>query len=637
MSAIYGSVQWKTASSGAVVKRMEEPLHSYRIDRFSTETYGEAEFGCGLQYFTQEAERERLPVKDEKEQVLMTADVVLDNREELMQQFGIKKPGVPDGRLVYLAYRKWGEEFVKLLRGVFSIAIYDRRKERLLLYTDHMGSRALNYACSEDGVVFGSTFAPILQVCPELRLSEQWIAACEAVQSPDMELFPELTPYEGVLHLEAGKYLCVTPNGIEKKVYWDPLTEKESLPFEDAKCRKLFVDTFRQCVKDVLRSKGKTGAMVSSGLDSTSVASVAAEYLGKEGKKLYSYTSVPEGEYEAKDYFAIANEAWGPEELKKKYPNIVSTLVPCNGMNGFTKLERLVHQLEVPTKSAPNMMWIDEIYQQAREEGCKIILKGQYGNATISYGKILSNLRYQLSHGHFIRAYKEAKMFGAKNGVPRKKIYQAYRTELKASKEMVDFVGASYLDRTLLDKYEINTYANIETKRTGGGMIDSEEQARSFRYDQVNLSQLGMYDTHFSLLYGVLVRDPTKDKRLVELCLQLPVECLVHNGVERRLVRDYMQGIVPDSILTQVKRRGQQSADYVERVCRAWSEIGEEVIERLEQVKDSSYLDSERMGNLIGQLRQMDQLDAMELGGIVACALNFYAFSVFLTMQEQKE
>ena len=636
MSAIYGNVQWRAISAGTVVKQMEEPLHKYRIDQFSTETYGGAEFGCGLQYFTQESERENLPVKDEKEQILMTADVVLDNREELMQQFGITKPGVPDGRLVYLAYTKWGEEFVKLLRGVFAIAIYDRKKERLLLYTDHMGSRALNYYCSQDGVVFASTFAPILEACPEIGLCEQWIAACEAVQSPDMELFPELTPYEGVLHLEAGKYLCVTPHGIEKKVYWDPLAERETMPFEDAGCRKLFVDTFRQCVKDVLRSKAKTAAMVSSGLDSTSVASVAAEYLGKEGKKLYTYTSIPEGEFEAEDYFAIANEAWGPEELKKKYRNIDSTLVPCDGMNGFTKLERLVQELEVPTKSAPNMMWIDEIYQQAREKGCKIILKGQYGNATISYGKILSNIRYQLSHGHFIRAFKEAKAFGTKNEVPAKKIYRAYRTELKASKEKVNFVEASYLAQELLDKYQINYYANIETKRTGGGMIDSEEQARCFRYDQVNLAQLGMYDTHFSLLHGILVRDPTKDKRMVELCLRLPVECLVHNGVERRLVREYMQGIVPDTILSQVKRRGQQSADYVERVCRAWDAIEEEVIQRLEQVKDCPYMDTGRMESLISKLRQMDNLDSMELSGIVASTFNFYAFSVFLEMQEQE-
>ena len=124
---------------------MESALYPYKIDRYNTEEMGIAEFGCGIQHFTQEAEREILPFKDERQGILMTADVVLDNRAELMRQLGVSNPGVADGELVYLAYSKWGEEFVKLLRGVFAIAIYDMQKNILFLYTDHTGSRAVNY------------------------------------------------------------------------------------------------------------------------------------------------------------------------------------------------------------------------------------------------------------------------------------------------------------------------------------------------------------------------------------------------------------------------------------------------------------------------------------------------------------
>ena len=48
-------------------------------------------------------------------------------------------------------------------------------------------------------------------------------------------------------------------------------------------------------------------------------------------------------------------------------------------------------------------------------------------------------------------------------------------------------------------------------------------------------------------------------------------------------------------------------------------------------------MDSARMESLICQLQQMENLDSLELGGIVASAFNFYAFSVFLEMQEQEE
>ena len=54
---------------------------------------------------------------------------------------------------------------------------------------------------------------------------------------------------------------------------------------------------FRHCVEDVIREGrgGKeTGILLSGGLDSNAVAAYAAPYLAARGKKLYSFTAVPE-------------------------------------------------------------------------------------------------------------------------------------------------------------------------------------------------------------------------------------------------------------------------------------------------------------------------------------------------------
>ena len=637
MSAIYGMYHWGGESYTPVIEKMEQCLHQYRIDRFATSAFESAEFGCGLQCFTQEAEREVLPVFDERNQLLLTADVVLDNRSELMGQLGIDKPDVADGRLVYLAYVKWGEEFVKLLRGVFAIAIYDGAKKCLFLYTDHTGSREINYYNSPKGFLFSTTFAPILEVEPSISFNERWITACEAARTPDMELFPEITPYTGILQLEAGTYLRVEEHSVEKVVYWDPTLRRDKMPFDDGICRQLFLDTFRSCVKDVLRSRKNTAATVSSGLDSTSVASLAAGFLEKEGKSLYTYTSVPEGDFETSDAFSIANEAWGPQEIQKKYPNVKVHLEDCKGMDGFTKLDELVRLLEVPTKSAPNMMWIDEIYKKAREQGCYVIVKGQYGNATISYGKILSNLYYQVTHGHFVRAYREMKAFGEKNRVSRKQILRKFIGELRQRKSKVDITQNSLVMDSLLSKYEINRLAQEAINLTGGGYMDSEEQSRNFLFDKVNLAQLGLYDTHFSLLHGVLVRDPTKDKRMIELCMSFPLECFVHDGVERRLAREYMSGIVPSVILNQTTRRGLQSADYVQRVKTHWGQIKNAVIEKISLLPAYPYLDEQKLEMFLHHLGKLEELSEQEASGICAEAFNLYAFSVFLQMREEEK
>lgn len=634
MSAIYGMYHWGQEGFVPVQAKMEEPLHQYKIDKFASETVGNVEFGCGVQYFTQESEREILPYYDKMRGIFLTADVVLDNRKELRKQLGIPHPNVPDGVLLLESYAKWGEEFVKLLRGVFAIAIYDRNKQCLFLYTDHTGSRAVNYYNSKEGFLFGTTLSSILKVCPDIPFNEKWIAGCEASQTPDMEIFPEITPYEKVFQLEAGMYLKVSEHSLEKKEYWNPKYRKEQISFSDSKCRKMFLETFSKCVKDVLRSRRNTAATVSSGLDSTSVASLAAGYLERQGKKLYSFTSIPDKEVKVTDGSVMTNESWGPALLAEKYTNMEVQMVSCQGMDGFTKLERLVKQLEIPTKSAPNVMWLDEIYSMAAKKDCKLLLKGQYGNATISYGKILGNIRYQLTHWHFVRAYREIKAFSRLHGIPEKKIVKKYIRELWGERKKENFLGESYLKKELLQKYEINVTVNQLAKESGGSMADTQEQMRNFQFDRVNLAQLGLYDTKFSLIHGVLLRDPTKDKRMIELCMSLPVECYAHNGVERRLVREYMRGIVPDAILKQVRKRGKQSADYVERVLDNWNDIKQDVTEKLSNEELLTYLDEKQLKKMMEDLEHLDCVQNNRRSFLVACAFNFYACSVFLQRKE---
>ncbi|MBQ5560579.1 MAG: hypothetical protein IIT46_12535 [Lachnospiraceae bacterium] len=629
MSAIYGMCHWGTAGFEPVIHNMEEELHKYKIDRFDTKSIEQVEFGCGLQYFTSEADREELPYYVKKKHVLMTADIVLDNRKELLQQLGIEKTNVPDGTIAYEAYCKWGEEFVKLLRGVFAIAVYDFNKETLFLFTDHTGSRCVNYYNSKKGFVFSTTFAPILKVCPEIKLSEKWLVACGALQTPDMEMFEELTPYDRVLQLDAGCYLKVTEHSFEKVSYWNPLLRADTMAFSDDMCKLLFLDTFKSCVKDVLRSSGNTAATVSSGLDSTSVASVTAGFLEKEGKKLYSYTSVPDGKME-EDGGDIYDESWGPQILAEKYKNIRVHLVPCEGMDGFTKLERLVDELEVPTKSAPNMMWIDEIYKKAAQAGCKLLVKGQYGNATISFGKLFTTMRCQLKRGSFIQAYKEVRAFGSRHHVPRKKIIKQYMIERKEENRKEDWLLDSYVHEQLLQKYSIGCVIDQTFETSGKGQCLSMEQIHNFQFDRVNLAQLGMYDTRFSLIHGILVRDPTKDKRLIELCMNFPVECYAHDGIERRIARNYMRGIVPDAILDQYYRRGLQSADYARRIQTNWDKISEDVLEKLSDQKLLKYFDEEKLQVLRKKLANMSELSKEEQNAICACALNMYSFSVLL-------
>ena len=118
---------------------------------------------------------------------------------------------------------------------------------------------------------------------------------------------------------------------------------------------------------------------------------------------------------------------------------------------------------------------------------------------------------------------------------------------------------------------------------------------------------MGFYDTYNSLLYGILSLDPTLTKDMIELCMALPVDCNVRNGKERRTVRDYMKGLVPDSILDNHEGRGVQGADYAHRVNRDWDELKEEVFSIINDPALREYLEDDKLREFVDKVKGKEQ------------------------------
>lgn len=142
---------------------------------------------------------------------------------------------------------------------------------------------------------------------------------------------------------------------------------------------------------------------------------------------------------------------------------------------------------------------------------------------------------------------------------------------------------------------------------------------------------MGFFDTYDSLRYGILPVDPTLTKEIVELCLNLPLECFVSNGKERRLIRDYMKGYVSDKILDNFSARGIQAADYSFRVKRDWQKIKDKVLWLIGNPQLREYLDWEKLENLLQRLSE-DENCTDEV--MVAEAAVISSLSAFLIQHE---
>jgi asparagine synthase (glutamine-hydrolysing) len=78
-------------------------------------------------------------------------------------------------------------------------------------------------------------------------------------------------------------------------------------------------------------------------------------------------------------------------------------------------------------------------------------------------------------------------------------------------------------------------------------------------------SHLGALWQDNGAAFGLEVRDPTLDKRVLEFCLGVPEDQFLHEGRDRMLIRRAMKGYLPDTVRSNA-RRGRQAADLVYRL-----------------------------------------------------------------------
>lgn len=181
-----------------------------------------------------------------------------------------------DAEVVVHLYDQKGDAFVKELRGMFAIAIYDNAKKRLLLTRDRVGKKPLNYTVTSDGdVVFASELHALVS-----HPSVQKRINTEAVDRfLSFRIIPApLTIYSDVFKVEPGTVVTFDEHGVERKRYWRfDFTERETGDEEEL-AQKL-TGLLREAVEVRLQSEVPLGALLSGGLDSSLIVSVMSQLV----------------------------------------------------------------------------------------------------------------------------------------------------------------------------------------------------------------------------------------------------------------------------------------------------------------------------------------------------------------------
>ncbi len=173
-------------------------------------------------------------------------------------------------------YRRRGKDFLNSLNGMFAGVIFDPLKESLLLFRDRFGIKPLYYSFENDELVFASEIRALAagkKTKPELnREMLPSFFTYRHVPGEDT-LFQDIHRITPASFLEIDLRSGKTTKGR----YWNYLEHAEkSGKLDESEASELFLELFKDAVKIRLRSDVEVGCLLSGGMDSSAVASIAA-------------------------------------------------------------------------------------------------------------------------------------------------------------------------------------------------------------------------------------------------------------------------------------------------------------------------------------------------------------------------
>ncbi|MDG5472618.1 asparagine synthase-related protein [Jeotgalibacillus sp. ET6] len=544
--------------------------------------------GCHAQWVTPESIGEKQPFYDYDLQMVITADAILDNRKELCERLGVKKydrKQISDCQLILLAYDKWGRDCPKHLIGDFAFMIWDEKKQKAFGARDLSGYRTLYYLKNDSCFVFCTLLKPFFSLpFIDRKLNESWLAEYLAITGMIDTLDAASTPYQSINQVPPSHSIEIENGAVSIQRYGSLYSTEQLNLKSDGEYIEAFTEVFTRAVNDRLRTHRNVGSQLSGGLDSGSVASIAAKKLRQSNKDLYTFSYIP-----PKDFEDYTKGHMQPNES----PSINSTLsfiggkkhhfLDFEGKDSFSIINEMLEDMEMPYKFFENSFWLQGMFEEASKHDIGILLNGDRGNFTISwgsaldyYGQLLRTLRWprlyqELNHYSSIMKGKRLGLLPliSKLAYPKMNFYLETRNKpVNHSVINHEFAGRMQIQ----EKLKTHQFA-----QTGWLAPGTPSKSRKKLLNDLYPWNYGNTLTaKLSIKHGLWKRDPTNDSRVVQFCLSVPDHQFVQKGMDRALIRRSMKGYLPDDIRLNQRVRGAQGLDWVHRAAPHWNQLVEE-------------------------------------------------------------
>jgi len=486
------------------------------------------------------------------DQYVIVGDVRIDGRNTFLKALAAK--GVyglenkQDIEIVLHGWLLWKQKLTDHLLGDFSLAIWDSAEKRLFGLRDHMGVRPFFYALVGDLLIF-SNVLNCLSMFPVIseELNDQAVVDF-LVFGYNLEF--DTTIFKSIQQLAPAHFIDVTPSKKRIERYWD-MPVDELLRYRNSNDYvEHFKELFDASVNNRI-SNANIGALISGGLDSTSVAATVHKLLKEAHRQ------------DRLKLFSLDIQEFWPEDEELKYAQAVAEKLnvgliqqSAKNLDIFSNSDTGGWFLPEPSKEVFRQSLLSILKKMAAF--CPVGFTGHGGDSTMlaSPGYINRQIRKgNISHAltdafNYILRFKKRPQLSIKSSLKK-----------KLEKSPLRPIWPPWLSSTIMEQ----TGFSERYYRHTDSMVSFDTSIHPVRPEAFTDLSSSMWPAVFQDLDSqttglpIEFRHPFFDIRLIRFLLRVPPIPWFHN---KELLRSSMLELLPDTVRTREKTFPRRAPSY---------------------------------------------------------------------------
>ncbi|MBF0210833.1 MAG: asparagine synthase (glutamine-hydrolyzing) [Desulfamplus sp.] len=476
-------------------------------------------------------------------------------------------------------YEEMGPDMVNRLVGQFAFAIYDKNRGKLLLARDHVGIAPLFYTIFDKSLIFASEIKAILSY-PQIPRKVNMTTLDQILTFPG-PISPN-TMFENINSVAPGHLVLVEDANVKVRQYWDltyPKADEINLEATETDCIDRVEAALKQAVERRLQADVPVGFYLSGGLDSSLVASFISQIQQEKRHSFsigFTQSNIDERHYQ---HIMAAQVGSLHHETLFDFHHIAD------------RLKQAVYHAETPLKESYNTCSI-ALSELVRKNQIKVVLTGEGADELFagyvgyrfdieraSAAPSIADVDEMLDQEIRQRVWGDPQFLYERNFYLFNEIKQAiYSNDIALSLNDFDCTNrAVILHEKIKGLHPVHKRSYVDFKLRIADHLLADHGDRA------------------AFANSVEARYPFLDVDLIDAVTTLPPHLLIHNGVEKYLLKKMAQRHLPEAIINRTKFAFvAPGSPYLLRQQIEWIED----ILSFETIKRQGYFNPETVENL---------------------------------------